>query len=74
MNNTKINNNIARWDLFGPEAFSDTYVIVKDRKNNDIQVALDELLEDKPNDNRIYVKVYYYGQSWWILQDFYFPI
>ena len=71
---TKINNSIARWDLFGPETFSDAYVIVNDRNNNDIPVALDELLEDKPDDNGIYVKVYYYGQSWWISQDFYFPM
>lgn len=72
--NTKTNVNITKWDLFGQETFSDTYVIVKDRKNNDIQVALDTLLEDKPDDNGIYIKVYYYGQSWWISQDFYFPI
>ncbi len=70
---TKINNCIERWGLFGPETFSDTYVFVKDSNNNDIQVALDDLLEDKPDDG-IYVKVYYYGQSWWISQDFYFPM
>ncbi|NRH21446.1 hypothetical protein HOO68_05400 [Candidatus Gracilibacteria bacterium] len=71
---TKINSSKSKGNIFGPETFSATYVIVKDSNNDDIQVALDDLLEEKPNDGNIYVKVYYYGQSWWISQDFHFPM
>lgn len=70
---TKINSSKSRGNIFGPETFSDTYVLVKDRNRNDIQVAIDELIEYEPDDGNIYVKVYYYGQSWWISQDLHFP-
>jgi hypothetical protein len=70
---TKINNN-SGWDLFGPETFADTWTEVTDSNGNSIRVTVDEMFEENPNDGDIYIQVDYCGQSWWISQDFHFPM
>lgn len=69
MTNSK-NINTITWD----EAYADTWIIVTDNNNCDIQVTTGDLIEENPNDPDNYVKVCYYGQHWWIPKSMHFPL
>ena len=71
---TKINSNNTTRDLFGPETFSDNWIIVTDSNNRDVPVTIDDLIEYEPTDNHRYELVCYDGQTWWISQDLHFPL
>ena len=70
---TKTYSNTVR-SLFGPETFSDTWIIVTDSNNRDVPVTVDDLIEYEPTDKHRYELVYYDGQTWWISQDLHFPL
>ena len=71
---TKIYSNNTVRDLFGPETFSENWIIVTDSNNRDIPVTVDDLIEYEPTDKHRYELVYYGGQIWWISQDLHFPL
>ena len=62
-------------NMFGPEVFVDTWILVTDSNNCDVQVTIDDLMEDIPisQDGR-YEKVFYDGQVWWIPKELHFPM
>jgi hypothetical protein len=60
------------YQIFFPEAFKETYLIVTDSNGCSVQVTEDELHEFKPNEDHIHV--YYYGQKWWIHRSLHFPL
>jgi hypothetical protein len=74
MKDIKINSYEGRWDLFGPETFAETWIMVHDSKGRSVQVTIDELIEEKPDDSHNYIKVAYDGQSWWIPKKYHFPM
>lgn len=60
--------------IFGDEVFSDQWIIVSDSNDCDVPVTLEDLLLEKPNDDNTYIKVCYYGQSWWLSKNLHFPM
>jgi hypothetical protein len=64
----------TRANMFWDGNFSNTWIIVTDSNNCDIQVTLEDLMKEKPIDKNIYIIVDYCGQSWWISQDLHFPM
>ena len=71
---TKTYSNSTTRELFGPETFSDNWIIVTDSNNRDVPVTVDDLIEYEPTDKHRYELVYYDGQIWWISQDLHFPL
>lgn len=71
---TKIYSRNTARDLFGPETFSENWIIVTDSNNRDVPVTVDDLIEYEPTDKHRYELVYYDGQIWWISQDLHFPL
>ena len=61
-------------NMFGNEVFKDIWIIVTDSNECDIQVTLEDLIEEEPIDKYNYVKVWYYGQIWWISKNLHFPL
>ncbi|MBP9779578.1 hypothetical protein KBD33_03065 [Candidatus Gracilibacteria bacterium] len=60
--------------LFGDEAYSDTWIIVTDDNDCDVQVTIEDLLEDIPGNIDDYVRVFFYGRYWWIHRSLHFPM
>ena len=61
-------------NIFWDGAYADQWVFVTDSNDCDVQVTLEDLLEEKPIDGNIYIKVYYYSQSWWLSKNLHFPM
>ena len=62
----------VRENLFGPEVFSDEWIIVTDRNDCDIQVTVDEIFEFPTKESDI--EVFYDSQPWWIDKNLHFPM
>ena len=71
---TQTHSNTAVRNLFGPETFSDNWIIVADRNDCDVLVTVRDLIEYEPADSHVYEMVYYDNQSWWIPQELHFPM
>ena len=61
-------------NMFGDETFAETWIIITDSNDCDIHVTVEDLMEEELIDKYNYVKVWYYGKSWWISKNIHFPL
>jgi hypothetical protein len=61
-------------EVFFDEAFEQKWIIVTDRNGCNLYVEQEDLMEMRPDSKNNYIRVDYYGQSYWIHQDLHFPL